>query len=266
MLGAHNNLIDLMMANEALTQATAEAISSEAKDRFLGVLSHELKTPLTTILSLTQMLRMGKFDSEQSKKAIELIEHSAKTQERLVNDLLDVSRIIAGKISLSLGHIAPSNVILTAIDLVRPIANKKSITIISTFCSPIGLISADPMRLQQVICNLLTNAVKFSSEWQKIEVRLEQVKESTHEFACIKVIDEGKGLSPEFIPNMFKQFSQADDSCVRTHGGLGLGLSLSRSLVELHGGTLQAESPGEGKGSTFTIKIPIITNNGSTAI
>jgi CheY-like chemotaxis protein len=164
------------------------------------------------------------------------------------------------KLPLDLHPVDPAEVIHASIDLIRPIADKKLIRIDTKTDPSVGLVSADPSRLKQVIWNLLANAIKFSSEGKQIQIRLDRIQDATIEYASIKVSDEGKGISPEFIPQLFNRFSQADSSSTRIHGGLGLGLALVRNLVELHGGTVKAESPGEGKGSTFTVNIPIILN------
>jgi signal transduction histidine kinase/ActR/RegA family two-component response regulator len=248
-----------LLIREQKARAEAEK-GNRAKDLFLATLSHELRTPLTTILSWAQMLRMGRLDAEKAKKGIEMIEQSARSQGQLINDLLDVSRIIMDKLPLELHPVDPTPIVRTAIDLIRPVADRKSIRIETKFDTSVGVISVDPVRLQQVIWNLLTNAIKFSSDGKRVVVRLERIKVDAGEYARIQVSDEGKGISPDFLPHLFNRFSQADSSSTRTHGGLGLGLALVRNLVELQGGTVEADSPGESKGATFTVKLPLLMN------
>jgi PAS domain S-box-containing protein len=246
-----------LLIREQKARAEAEK-GNRAKDLFLATLSHELRTPLTTILSWAQMLRMERLDPEKAKKGIEMIEQSAHAQGQLINDLLDVSRIIMDKLPLDLHPVDPAHIVRAAVDLIRPVADKKSIQIEMEMDPSTGIVSADPVRLQQVIWNLLTNAVKFSSEGKQIVVRMERTKVKDKDYARIQVVDKGKGISSDFIPHLFDRFSQADSSSTRIHGGLGLGLAIVRNLVELQGGTVEAESPGEGKGTTFTIKLPLL--------
>jgi two-component system CheB/CheR fusion protein len=238
---------------------------NRAKDIFLATLSHELRTPLTTISLWAQMLRQGKIalDSEAAKKALATIDKSAQTQGQLINDLLDVSRIIMGKLSLELCDLEPAPIIWLALDSVRPLAAKKSIVIEASLDQPAGRISIDPIRFQQVIWNLLTNAIKFSPQGGRIDVRLECVKEA-QECARITVTDFGKGFSEEFLPHIFDRFSQADSSSTRVHGGLGLGLAIVRNLVELQQGSVKAKSAGKDKGSIFTVTFPIVDISKST--
>jgi two-component system CheB/CheR fusion protein len=248
--------LTLKKEKEARKQADE---ANRAKDMFLATLSHELRTPLTTISLWAQMLRQGKIalDSEAGKNGLAAIDQSAETQGQLINDLLDVSRIIMGKISLELCDIEPAPIIWLALDSVRMLAAKKSIHIESYLDQPAGRIAVDPIRFQQVIWNLLTNAIKFSSQGGRIEVRLECVKES-QECARITITDFGKGISHDFLPHIFERFSQADSSSTRVHGGLGLGLAIVSNLVELQLGSVKVESAGIGKGSKFTVTFPLI--------
>ena len=227
--------------------------ANKAKDLFLAILSHELRTPLTTILTWAQLLRMGKIHSiEKMKLGFKAIEESARAQQRLIDDLLDVSRIISGKFSLEKNDSDPVEVVRRAIDAVKPMIEAKSIRLECQFDPLLKLIYADPIRLQQLIWNLLSNAIKFTPPGGLIDFKVYDEEK----FVCFVVRDTGKGLRREFIPYIFERFSQADLSSVREYGGLGLGLAIVRNIVDLHGGTIKAESEGEGKGSTFTVKIP----------
>jgi two-component system CheB/CheR fusion protein len=240
-----------------VTIARAEADqANRAKDLFLAILSHELRTPLTTILSWAQMLRMGRLDEEKTKRAAEMIEESGKAQAQLINDLLDVSRIVVGKLSLDLIEIDPVTPIQAAIELVRPLADARSIQIVTHFDSEAGTVMCDVVRLQQVFSNLLSNAIKFSPYQSTIRVYLRRTPDASGMIQA-QVIDSGKGVSPEFLPNIFDRFSQEDNSSTRTLGGLGLGLAIVKNLLELHKGRIEAQSEGEGKGSTFTVFLPL---------
>ena len=260
--GAVLALVDIDVLIHSLKEVEASKAEAEkankAKDLFLATLSHELRTPLTAIMAWAQMLQTGKLDAEKIKRAGATIEDCGKTQATLIDDLLDVSRIIVGKLSLEMREVNPEIIISKAIDSIRSTADKKSIQIETCFDPQAGTVMADPLRLQQVFLNLLTNAVKFSSAASKIIVRLENVNDHEGEKAkaLIKVIDSGKGISSEFLPHIFDSFSQQDSSSVRIHGGLGLGLAIVQSLVELHGGRVQAESPGANLGATFTVTLP----------
>jgi two-component system CheB/CheR fusion protein len=250
----------LKLSLKEVREARSEAErANRAKDLFLATLSHELRTPLTSILSWAQMIRSGKLDPEKMRRGAEIIEESGKTQAQLINDLLDVSRIVAGKLSLETREVNPASVVQSAIEAVRSIADAKSIQIETSFAPNIGTILADPVRLQQVFWNLLTNAAKFSAPESKVSVRLDRINGNGGEKAkvMIKITDSGKGIDPEFLPHIFDRFSQEDSSSVRVHGGLGLGLAIVRNLVELHDGTIQAESLGENLGATFTVILPI---------
>jgi PAS domain S-box-containing protein len=245
---------------EQQARSAAESSREEAqaanriKDEFLAVLSHELRSPLNPILGWSQLLQKSKLDEAKTKQALATIERNAKLQSELIEDLLDVSRILQGKLRLT---ISPINLALTmkaAIETVRLAAEAKSIHIEATFDSSIGKILGDATRLQQVVWNLLSNAVKFTPAGGQVEVRLEQVDNQ----AQIVVSDTGKGISADFLPYVFDCFRQADSTTTRKFGGLGLGLAIVRHLVELHGGTIQAQSKGEGLGATFTLRLPIM--------
>ena len=260
--GAVLALVDIDFLKQSLKEVKAAKTEAEkanrAKDLFLATLSHELRTPLTAILSWAQMLQTGKLDAEKILRAGRMIEDCGKTQASLINDLLDVSRIIMGKLSLEMKEVNPEEIIVKAIDSVRPTADKNSIRIETAFDPRAGTVMADPLRLQQVFLNLLTNAIKFSSPNSIVFVKLEKSNGPAGEIAkvLIAVSDSGKGISSEFIPHIFDSFSQEDNSSVRVHGGLGLGLAIVRSLVELQGGSITAESPGENQGATFTVILP----------
>ncbi|WP_414752990.1 ATP-binding protein [Anabaena sp. CCY 9910] len=228
--------------------------ASRMKDEFLAIVSHELRSPLNGILGWSRLLRTRKLSPEKIEQALESIERNAQAQTQLIEDLLDISRIIRGNIRLLVRPMKLIPVIQAALDTVRPIANTKSIQIISRLSFDIGLVSADPERLQQVIWNLLSNAVKFTPEGGRVEICLEQVETNVQ----IQVTDTGKGISPEFLPYVFDRFRQADATTTRNQGGLGLGLAIVRNLVELHNGTVSVASPGEGQGATFTVQLPLL--------
>jgi PAS domain S-box-containing protein len=248
-----------LLAREQQTRAQAEAARSAAeaanriKDEFLAVLSHELRTPLNPILGWAKLLRSRTFDQKTADRALETIERNAKLQIQLIEDLLDVSRILRGKLSLNVCPVALTTTIEAAMETVRLAAQAKSIQIQTVMDSSVGLVAGDPNRLQQVVWNLLSNAVKFTPDGGRVEVRLECVDSQ----AQIQVIDTGKGISPDFLPHVFDYFRQSDSSITRVFGGLGLGLAIVRHLVELHGGTVWAESPGEDQGAIFTLRLPL---------
>ena len=233
-----------------------EQKANKLKDDFLATLSHELRTPLTPILAWSQIIRMSNFDKEKTKRGIEILERNAKSQSQLIDDLLDMTSIRAGKLNLTIQKIDPNNIINTVIDSTQDFAATKSIQIETKIDPSIKYIFADPLRLQQILWNLITNSIKFSSQGGKIWVELEHVTSSSGKYIQFKVRDAGKGIKPEFLPIIFERFSQADNSSTRTYGGLGLGLSIVENLVKMHKGTITAESLGEGKGATFTFLLP----------
>jgi len=227
--------------------------SSRLKDEFLAMISHELRTPLTAILGWAHLLRTGQFSGGDSAKAMETIERNARAQAQLIDDLLDVSRIITGKLRLDVRAIDPNFFIESAIEAVRPAAEAKGIRVQKIMDTGVVSVSGDPVRLQQVVWNLLSNAIKFTPKGGHVQVRLERVNSHIE----IAVSDNGAGIVPEFLPHVFDRFRQADQRTTRQHGGMGLGLAIVRHLVELHGGTVRAESHGEGQGATFTVLLPV---------
>ena len=243
------------LVRERAARAEAET-ANRMKDEFLATLSHELRTPLTAMLGWARLLRSGELDTDTAARAVETIESNARLQAQLIEDLLDVSRIILGKLPLGVRPVELAMVTEAALDAVRPAAAAKCIRLSRVLDPTTGLVSGDPDRLQQVVWNLLSNAVKFTPSKGQVEIRLERVGR----FAQITVNDTGKGISAEFLPFVFDRFRQADSSSTRVHGGLGLGLALARHLVELHGGSVHAASAGEGKGSTFSVQLPLLSN------
>ena len=234
----------------------ARAQAEEAnrlKDQFLATVSHELRTPLNAILGWARMLTSGRIDERTSQHALEVIERNARAQAQLIDDLLDVSRIISGKLRLNICPVEPLNIVSLAIDAVRPAAEAKEILIEKNLDPRTGTIPGDPDRLQQIIWNLLSNAIKFTPSGGSVMVNV--VREATHiEFT---VSDTGQGISTEFLPFVFERFRQADSTVARSHGGLGLGLAIVRHLTELHGGTVRASSEGAGQGATFSVMLPV---------
>ncbi|PHJ58973.1 histidine kinase [Nostoc linckia z18] len=228
------------------------------KDEFLAILSHELRSPLNPILGWSSLLRSRKFDENTTNRALETIERNTQLQIQLIDELLDVSRIIRGKLNLTFAPVNPLAVIEAALETVRLIAETKSIQIKTHFDTNVGKISGDFYRLQQVVGNLLSNAVKFTPTQGTVEVSLALTQDLTSQWAVIQVKDTGQGISPEFLPHVFEYFRQADSSTTRKFGGLGLGLAIVRHLVELHGGTAIADSPGIGQGAIFTVKLPLM--------
>jgi len=231
----------------------AEA-ASRAKDQFLSTLSHELRTPLNAVNGWATILQRGDLDAEQTRRALQIILRNVTAQVRLIDDLLDVSRIEAGKIRLTVQPVDLRLVIEEAMDGIRPAAAAKNIRLQSVLASPVGPVSGDPDRLQQVVWNLLSNAVKFTPKGGRVQVQLQRVNSQV----AITVSDTGMGIGAELLPHIFERFRQGDSSSTRPHGGLGLGLALVRSLAELHGGTVFAESAGEGRGATFEVRLPLM--------
>ncbi|HEY9798096.1 MAG TPA: PAS domain S-box protein [Leptolyngbyaceae cyanobacterium] len=244
---------------EQRARADAEA-ANRIKDEFLAVLSHELRSPLNPILGWTRLLRTRKFDEQATNRALETIERNALLQTQLIEDLLDVSRILRGKMILNVAPVNLATTIEAALETVQLAAEAKGIQIQTIFPPNVGLVSGDLTRLQQVIWNLLSNAVKFTPKGGGVEVRIEQ----NASYAQIVVTDTGKGIAPEFLPYVFDYFRQEDGKTTRQFGGLGLGLAIVRHFVELHGGTVQASSLGEGKGATFTVNLPLSRNDHET--
>ncbi|HEY9294870.1 MAG TPA: GAF domain-containing protein, partial [Phormidium sp.] len=244
---------------KALTQAQE---ANRIKDEFLAVVSHELRTPLNSILGWAQMLRTRKLNQETVNKALETIERNAKQQVILIDDILDISRIIRGKIRLSIHPVNLVELIGEVIETIKPAAEAKNIQLVSIIDPRVGLVAGDRSRLQQIAVNLLSNAIKFTPDKGKIEIQLLLLEsDNPNKYVEIQVRDTGKGINADFLPHVFEGFRQEDGSITRAHGGLGLGLTIVRRLVELHGGTVQAYSEGEGKGATFTVKLPILKEN-----
>jgi signal transduction histidine kinase len=227
--------------------------ANRIKDEFLAILSHELRTPLTSVLAWTKLLRTGKLDDATFDRALEMIDRNARAQARLIEDLLDISRIIAGKLPLDIRPVELVSVIKTAVETMRPEADAKSIRLQMMVGTEGKIVAGDSFRLQQIILNLLSNAIKFTPKGGEVVVRLMYMDSQ----ARITLSDTGRGISAEFLPYVFERFRQADGSTTRAQGGLGLGLAIVRHLVEMHGGTVQAESSGEGQGSRFTVNIPL---------
>ena len=231
--------------------------ASRAKDEFLATVSHELRTPLNHMLGWITMLRSGKLQSEKTQKAFDTIERNVRAQGRLIDDLLDVSRIISGKLLIEPSRIEIAKVLEAAAESIGPAAEEKGVNFKTTLAPEAGMVLGDPDRLQQAIWNLLANAVKFTPEGGHVELRLTRVNSQIE----IAVIDDGPGISPDFLPHVFDRFRQKDATSARQHGGLGLGLAIVRHLAELHGGSARAESEGEGRGTTFTITLPVAANH-----
>ena len=252
------NLAAVAIENMRLLQfetraRTAAEESNRLKDEFLATLSHELRTPLTAILGWAHMLRSGRLDEKTHRTAVEIIERNARTQQQIVDDILDVSRVITGKLRVDSQPTDLRAVVEAAMDTVRPAAAAKNIRLEALYDPGVGPVMGDAGRLQQVIWNLLANAVKFTPAGGEARVR---VRRGDAGHVRLTVSDNGIGVRPEFLPHVFDRFRQADQSTTRAYGGVGLGLAIVRHLVELHGGTARAESEGEGRGSTFTIELP----------
>jgi PAS domain S-box-containing protein len=228
--------------------------ANRLKDEFLATVSHELRTPLTAILGWAHLLRAGQLDKQSGNSALETIERNARAQAQLIDDLLDVSRIITGNLRLDVRQVDPGSFIEPAIEALRPAAEAKGVRIQKVMDTGIVSVAGDPARLQQVVWNLLSNAIKFTPKGGKVQVRLERINSHIE----IAVSDTGVGIKPEFLPHVFERFRQADQKTTRHHGGLGLGLAIVRHLVELHGGTVEADSSGEDRGATFVVKLPIV--------
>lgn len=226
--------------------------SARTKDEFLATISHELRTPLNAILGWSRMLRTGTLSEDRVQRAVETIERNAKAQAQLIEDLLDVSRIISGKLRLELEPVLMPAIVAHALESVRPSAQARGIVLAHTIDAHAGMVLGDADRLQQVVWNLLSNAVKFCGKGGHVHVTVQKAGDSVE----VSVRDDGQGIDPEFLPFVFERFRQADASTTRAHGGLGLGLAIVRHLVELHGGTVRAESAGQNRGATFTVRLP----------
>jgi CheY-like chemotaxis protein len=223
------------------------------KDEFLATLSHELRTPLNAILGWTQLLKQDKGDPAILSEAMSVIERNVHLQRQLIEDLLDLSRIISGKVRLDVQLAELSEIVTSAMEAVKPAAEAKGVKLEKIIDPLIGPLSADPNRLQQVLWNLLTNAIEFTPKGGKVRILAEGMQSHVE----VSVTDTGEGISPDFLPHIFERFSQADGSAKRKHRGLGLGLSIVKNLVEMHGGTVRASSRGEGQGTTFIVDLPV---------
>ena len=241
-----------LLESERMARTEAERLS-HMKDEFLATLSHELRTPLNAIQGWASLLRSGKVSPQDFERGLETIERNVRSQSQIVNDLLDMSRIISGKVHLEVQPLYLHEIVNYSIDTVRQSAVAKNIRIQAILDSRIGLVRGDSNRLQQVLWNLLLNAVKFTPSGGRIQVVLERV--NSHVEICIE--DTGIGIRAEFLPHVFDRFRQGDPTTTRRYGGLGLGLSIVKSLVELHGGSVRVKSPGENQGSTFIVALPI---------
>lgn len=241
-----------LLAQEQAARVTAEQ-ANRIKDEFLAVLSHELRTPMNPILGWSKLLRSSKLDATRTAQALETIERNAQLQVQLIDDLLDIPRIVQGKLSLEIALVNLSTVISAALEAVRLAAEAKSLSIQMIGAPSATVVSGDAGRLQQVVWNLLSNAVKFTPTGGQVAIELAQVGVN----AQIRVRDSGKGISPEFLPYVFEHFRQEDGTTTRQFGGLGLGLAIVRQIVELHGGLVTAASSGEGQGASFTVQIPL---------
>jgi PAS domain S-box-containing protein len=239
---------ELLQAKKVAEEATL------AKDEFLAVVSHELRTPLTAILGWARMMKLGKLDENTTARALETIERNAESQSQLIEDLLDFSRIISGKIRLDVGRVELDSLVEAALNVVRPAADAKGIRLQSVLDPRAGPVSGDPERLQQVLWNLLSNAIKFTPKGGRVQIRLARVNSSVE----VTVSDTGQGISAEFLPYVFERFRQADNTTTRQHSGLGLGMAITKHIVELHGGTIRAVSPGEGQGASFILRLPVM--------
>ncbi|WP_445255177.1 PAS domain-containing protein [Oculatella sp. LEGE 06141] len=246
----------ILQQEQAAREAAEQA--NRIKDEFLAVLSHELRSPLNPILGWSRLLQKGNLDATKTAQALATIERNAKLQSELIEDLLDVSRILQGKLSLTVSSIDLTAVIRSAVETVQLAAEAKSITVAASLDAEVGTVSGDATRLQQVVWNLLSNAVKFTPIDGRVEVRLEQVDHQ----AQITVSDNGNGIPANFLPFVFDCFRQESGATTRQFGGLGLGLAIVRHLVELHGGTVTAASAGKGVGATFTVKLPLLKRQG----
>jgi PAS domain S-box-containing protein len=243
---------EALLANEQAARMEAEA-ANRTKDLFLATLSHEMRTPLNAIVGWASLLKRANYQDEELKEGIDAIDRSAKAQSRLIEDVLDVSRIVSGKLRLELRPAQLVKIIAAAIEVVQPAADAKNITIETHLDALAGEVTCDPSRIQQVVWNLLSNAIKFTPKGGSVRVTLGKGRST----AKIQVIDTGRGIEADFIPYVFDRFRQADSTTRRKYGGLGLGLSIAKQLMELHGGTVKVESDGVGKGAIFTVEMPI---------
>ena len=247
-------LLESALKSAQVARAEADTANT-IKDQFLAVVSHELRTPLTSILGWSNLLITGSLAEQASKRALETIARNARAQRQLIDDLLDISRIISGKLRLDVRPVKLAPMIEAVVEGLRPAADARNIHLQTALDPLVSPVSGDPDRIQQIIWNLLTNAIKFTPKGGHVQVRLERVASHVE----MTVSDTGQGIAPEFLLHVFERFRQSDSSSTRRHGGLGLGLSIVSQLVELHGGTVAAESPGPGKGTTFKVTLPLLS-------
>jgi PAS domain S-box-containing protein len=247
---AQQEVARLLESEQAARREAEEA--TRLKDEFLATLSHELRTPLTAVLGWARLLRSGSLDEASAARAVEAIERNAVAQKQLIEDVLDVSRIITGKLRLNVQRVKMVSVVEAAVDTVKPAADAKGVRLLVHMPPDVGVVNGDPERLQQVVWNLLSNSVKFTPEGGLVEISLRREASGL----SVSVRDTGQGIAPEFLPYVFERFRQADQQITRRHAGLGLGLAIARHLIELHGGTVRVESEGRGHGATFTVTLP----------
>jgi signal transduction histidine kinase len=248
-----------LLENERAARVLAERVNS-LKDEFLAIVSHELRSPLSAIAGWAHIIQ-GAASPEDFQNGLEVIQQSVRVQTKLIEDLLDISRMASGRMRLDPQPLEPRSFIDAAVEAVWPAAETKAIRVHKTLDLAVGPVTGDPSRLQQVMVNLLTNAVKFTPEQGYIEVGLQRRGDQ----AEITVTDTGIGIPAAFLPHVFDRFCQADDSIHRRYGGLGLGLAIVKHLVELHGGDVSAESPGEGRGARFVVRLPLPARRGEAA-
>jgi PAS domain S-box-containing protein len=241
-----------LLVRERTARADAEK-ANRLKDEFLATLSHELRTPLNAVIGWSRILKAGRLDVDSARHAIEVIERNAWAQKQIIEDILDVSRVITGKLQLNLGPVDLVSVVNAALDAVMPALEAKEIKIETDYHDHLRIIAGDTDRLQQVIWNLLSNAAKFTPPGGVLGVRIAQ----DEHYVEVEISDSGPGIAPEFLPHVFERFRQADGSTTRTHGGLGLGLAIVRHLVEVHGGLIGARNASEGTGAIFTVRLPL---------
>ena len=246
-----------LLRRESMARLAAED-AARLKDQFLATLSHELRTPMSSVLGWLHLVRSGRLPPEKHEQALETIERNARLQNQLINDLLDVSRIITGQLRIEPERVVPSAILAAAIDTVRLQASTRQIAIRLSVDDDCAAVWGDPSRLQQVFTNLLVNAIKFSPSESEIDVTLR----CTDDRVRITITDCGEGIAPEMLPLIFERFRQVDGSITRRHGGMGLGLAIARHILDLHGGSVVAESPGVGHGATFTVDLPRLSEKG----
>ena len=248
---ANEHLVVAAVRAQTLTEEAETA--SHLKDEFLAAVSHEIRTPLSAVLGWARILESKKLPPEQTEHAIAAIGRNASALAHMIDDLLDMSRILKGAVRLTLAPVDLTAAAQEALDTVRPLAATKNVHLTFDAASGSRTVRGDAGRLQQVIWNLLSNAIKFTPEGGRVDVFIE----SANDHVEIRVVDTGLGISPNFLPHVFERFRQAEDATTHRHTGLGLGLGIVRQLVELHGGTVRAASPGVGQGATFTVRLPV---------